>query len=53
MTALAVMQLVEQQKLHLDDRVSQYFPEFASNGKGDISVRLLMTHYSGLPPDIP
>lgn len=53
MTALAVMQLVEQQKLQLDDRVSQYFPEFASNGKGDISVRLLMTHYSGLPPDIP
>lgn len=53
MTALAVMQLVEQQKLHLDERVSQYFPEFASNGKGDISVRLLMTHYSGLPPDIP
>lgn len=53
MTALAVMQLVEQQKLQLDDHVSQYFPEFASNRKGDISVRLLMTHYSGLPPDIP
>ncbi|MFT8521940.1 serine hydrolase domain-containing protein [Gluconobacter oxydans] len=53
MTALAVMQMVEQQKLQLDDRVSQYFPEFASNGKGEISVRLLMTHYSGLPPDIP
>ncbi len=53
MTALAVMQLVEQQKLRVDDRVSQYFPEFACNGKGDISVRLLLTHYSGLPPDVP
>ncbi len=53
MTALAVMQLVEQKKLRVDDRVSQYFPEFACNGKGDISVRLLMTHYSGLPPDVP
>lgn len=53
MTALAVMQLVEGGKLQLGDRVSQYFPEFASHGKGDITVRLLLTHYSGLPPDIP
>ncbi|MBF0859893.1 beta-lactamase family protein [Gluconobacter sp. LMG 31484] len=53
MTALAVMQLVEQQKLRVDDQVSQYFPEFACNGKEDISVRLLLTHYSGLPPDVP
>ncbi|GBR71943.1 esterase [Gluconobacter kanchanaburiensis NBRC 103587] len=53
MTALAVMQLVEQGRLGVDDRVSRYFPEFSSHGKGEISVRLLMTHYSGLPPDLP
>ncbi|MBS1102942.1 beta-lactamase family protein [Gluconobacter sp. Dm-62] len=53
MTALAVMQLVERQKLQIDDRVSQYLPEFSVNGKGDITIRLLLTHYSGLPPDIP
>ncbi|WP_415527636.1 serine hydrolase domain-containing protein [Gluconobacter sp.] len=53
MTALAVMQLVEQRKLGVDDRISQYFPEFACKGKGDITVRLLMTHYSGLPLDVP
>ncbi|MEN3166283.1 serine hydrolase domain-containing protein [Gluconobacter sp. OJB] len=52
MTALSVMQLVEQGRVGLEDRVSQYFPEFACNGKGDITIRLLMTHYSGLPPDV-
>ena len=53
MTALSVMQLVEQGRVGLDDRVSQYFPDFASNGKRDITIRLLLTHYSGLPPDVP
>ena len=53
MTALSVMQFVEQGRVALDDRVSQYFPEFACNGKGDITIRLLLTHYSGLPPDVP
>lgn len=52
MTALSIMQLVEQGRVGLEDRVSQYFPEFACNGKGDITIRLLMTHYSGLPPDV-
>lgn len=52
-TTTAVMQLVEQDKLHLDDTVSMYWPEFGVNGKESITVRQLLTHYSGLRPDLP
>ncbi|MFT8951341.1 MAG: serine hydrolase domain-containing protein [Gluconobacter sp.] len=53
MTALAVMQLVEHGKINIDDPVVRYLPEFAANGKSAVTLRLLLTHYSGLPPDIP
>jgi CubicO group peptidase (beta-lactamase class C family) len=33
----------------LDDRISKYIPEFAQNGKGDITIRNLLLHNSGLP----
>ncbi len=52
MTALAAMQLVEAGKLRLEDPVARYVPAFAANGKGEITVRDLLTHYSGLPPDL-
>ncbi|GBQ90066.1 beta-lactamase [Asaia krungthepensis NRIC 0535] len=52
MTALAVMQLVEQNRLSLDEPVATILPDFAAAGKSDITIRLLLTHYSGLPPDI-
>jgi len=51
-TNTAVMQLVEQGKIRLNDPVTKYIPEFAQNGKSDIVVRDLLTHYSGLPPDL-
>jgi uncharacterized protein YbbC (DUF1343 family)/CubicO group peptidase (beta-lactamase class C family) len=51
-TTTAIMQLVEQGKIALSAPVSDYWPEFKANGKEDISVRELMTHYSGLPPDL-
>jgi CubicO group peptidase (beta-lactamase class C family) len=47
-TTPAVMQLVEQGKVRLNDPVAKYLPEFAENGKEDITVRQLLTHYSGL-----
>ncbi|GGC39851.1 hypothetical protein GCM10007207_26650 [Asaia siamensis] len=47
------MQLVEAGRLSLDTKVSALLPDFAANGKSDISLRLLLTHYSGLPPDLP
>jgi uncharacterized protein YbbC (DUF1343 family) len=52
-TAIAVMQLCQEGKISVDDPVAKYLPEFAANGKGGIAIRDLLTHYSGLPPDLP
>jgi len=51
-TATAVMQLYEQGMLSPNDPVSLYLPDFSANGKQDITIRQLLTHYSGLPPDL-
>lgn len=48
-TAPCVMWLWEQGKIGLDDPVSKYLPEFVGQGREAITVRLLLTHYSGLP----
>jgi uncharacterized protein YbbC (DUF1343 family) len=50
-TTSAVMKLVEQGKLRLNDPVARYIPEFAANGKDQITIRQLLTHTSGLRPD--
>ena len=50
-TTSAVMKLVEQGKLRLNDPVTRYLPEF-QGGKSDITVRHLLIHYSGLRPDV-
>ncbi len=51
-TSVAVMQLYEEGKLAFDDPVAKYLPEFGVNGKGKVTMRELLTHYSGLPPDV-
>jgi uncharacterized protein YbbC (DUF1343 family)/CubicO group peptidase (beta-lactamase class C family) len=51
-TTTAVMQLVELGKVRLNDAVAKYLPDFAQNGKDDVTVRQLLTHYSGLEPDL-
>ena len=52
-TATAVMQLYEAGKIaSFDDPVAKYLPEFAQNGKQAVTLRELLTHYSGLPPDV-
>jgi uncharacterized protein YbbC (DUF1343 family)/CubicO group peptidase (beta-lactamase class C family) len=51
-TTTAVMKLVEEGKIRLNDPVAKYLPEFGQNGKEDITVRQLLTHYSGLGPDL-
>ena len=51
-TTTAVMQLVESGRVRLNDPVSAYLPWFGENGKGQITVRELLTHYSGLAPDL-
>ena len=51
-TTTAVMQLLEEGKVRLNDPVAAYLPEFAANDKSQITVRELLTHFSGLPPDL-
>ncbi|HEU0038762.1 MAG TPA: serine hydrolase, partial [Verrucomicrobiae bacterium] len=48
----ALMLLVERGKVGLDDKVAKYIPEFATEGKDNITVRQLLTHTSGLRPDV-
>ncbi len=51
-TTTAVMQLVQKGQVRLNDPVAKYIPEFAESGKEDITVRNLLTHFSGLRADI-
>ncbi len=48
----AIMLLVERKKIGLEDPVAKYLPEFAVHSKDRITVRQLLTHTSGLRPDI-
>ena len=51
-TATAVMQLVQHGDIRLNDPVAKYIPEFSQNGKEDVTVRDLLTHFSGLREDL-
>ena len=51
-TTTAVMQLVEEGKIRVNDPVAKYLPEFAQNDKQDITIRELLTHFSGLSEDL-
>jgi len=46
------LQLAETGKLNLEDPVAKYWPEFKVSGKEEITVRDLLTHYSGLRPSL-
>jgi uncharacterized protein YbbC (DUF1343 family)/CubicO group peptidase (beta-lactamase class C family) len=50
-TTPSMMRLFEQGKIRLADPVTRYLPEF-QGGKSDITVRDLLTHFSGLKPDL-
>ncbi|MCL2566643.1 MAG: serine hydrolase [Alphaproteobacteria bacterium] len=49
-TTQAVMMLINENKLHLDDKVSSYLPEFNTPDKANITIYDLLTHSSGLAP---
>ena len=51
-TTTAVMQLIEQGRVRLNDPVASYISGFDRYGKGGITVRHLLTHVSGLRPDV-
>jgi uncharacterized protein YbbC (DUF1343 family)/CubicO group peptidase (beta-lactamase class C family) len=48
----AMMLLIERGQVKLDETVQTYIPEFKGDGKETVTVRQLMTHTSGLRPDI-
>ena len=50
-TADAVMLLLQRGKLRLNDRVSLSIPEFAQNGKHDVTIAQLLTHTGGMQID--
>jgi uncharacterized protein YbbC (DUF1343 family) len=50
-TTPALLKLFEAGKVRLNDLVTRYLPEF-QGGKTEITVRDLMTHFSGLRPDL-
>ena len=47
-TAIAVMQLVEQDLVNIDDPIQKYVPSFPKKKKGTITVRHLLEHSSGI-----
>jgi uncharacterized protein YbbC (DUF1343 family)/CubicO group peptidase (beta-lactamase class C family) len=51
-TTSSVMLLVERGRIRLNDRVATHIPGFERYGKQDITIRHLLTHVSGLRPDL-
>jgi len=51
-TTTAIMQLAERGRLQLDVPAARYWPAFGAKGKKKITLRQLLTHYSGLRPDL-
>ena len=51
-TATSVMILIEEGKIRLNDRVAAFIPGFERYGKGNITIHHLLTHVSGLRPDV-
>src|SRR5579864_2532589 len=49
-TTSGAMKIFEDGKLRLAEKVTDYLPEF-QGGKSDITIRDLMTHFSGFKPD--
>jgi CubicO group peptidase (beta-lactamase class C family) len=52
-TTTSVMQLVERGYLRLQDPVAKFIPGFGLHAKSNITILHLLTHTSGLPPDLP
>jgi CubicO group peptidase (beta-lactamase class C family) len=47
--AICVAQLVDRGKVDYDERVAAYWPEFAAEGKGEVTVGQMLSHQAGLP----
>ena len=48
-TGMVMHKLEEMGVLSLEDRVSDYVPDFAHHGKGDITLEQVLSHRAGIP----
>jgi len=48
-SAVCMALLVQRGALDLDAPVTRYWPEFAGGGKGDVTVRVALSHQAGIP----
>ena len=48
-TTIAIMMLMREKKIHLDDHVTRFIPTFGVFGKHSVTFRHLLNHSSGLP----
>ncbi|HEV2985613.1 MAG TPA: serine hydrolase, partial [Vicinamibacterales bacterium] len=51
-TTTSVMKLMEEGRIRLNDPVASFIPEFGKYGKNGTTIRHLLTHTSGLRPDL-
>jgi len=51
--AMGAMLLIERGELTLNDRVTDFLPDFGKKGKYGTTIRNLLTHTSGLPDMLP
>ncbi|WP_043734600.1 serine hydrolase domain-containing protein, partial [Streptomyces zinciresistens] len=52
-TSVAAVQQIERGTLGIDARVGAYLPDFRAAARHDVTVRQLLTHTSGLRPELP
>jgi beta-N-acetylhexosaminidase len=52
-TTLSIMKLYEEKQIDLDKTVRDYLPEFDTTKVGDVTIRSMLLHQSGLPGWIP
>lgn len=50
-TTVATLREIDSGTLQLNETVTRYVPEFAVNGKSNITILMLLTHTSGFAPD--
>jgi len=48
-TATCIHLLAERGQLNYDDPIARYWPEFAAEGKGQVTIRDALTHRAGVP----
>lgn len=50
---IAMLRLLQEKRIFLEDPVAKYWPAFAANGKDKITIRQVLTHQAGLANAMP